>query len=129
MDLSIQPRTTPGSRFCELAAMHAKEAADAADRHDREGTFPVEVFESMKASGFLGATVPEEFGGLGMSSPHDLGAGLARLGRGDGSTAIAANMHLAFGIIAGRTLRGARDAGDEETAASMGAYLSILGRP
>lgn len=127
MDMSIQPRTAPGRRFFELAEMHAKEAADVAGHHDQEGTFPVEVFESMKASGFLTSTVPEEFGDLGMASGHDLAAGLARLGRADGSTAIAANMHLVFGMIAGRTLRGAREAADENIAAQMGAYLAVLG--
>lgn len=127
MDPTIQPLTAPGRRFVELAEMHAKEAAEVAERHDRDGTFPAEVFESMKASGFLVSTVPEEFGGLGMGSVHDLAAGLARLGRGDGSTAIAANMHLVFGVVAGRALRGAREVGDEETASAMSGYLSILG--
>ena len=44
MDMAIQPRTAPGRRFFELAELHAKEAADAAQRHDREGTFPVSSF-------------------------------------------------------------------------------------
>ena len=48
----------------------------------------------MKKSGFMAGPVPEEFGGLGLFSIHDMGIGLSRLARGDGSTAIAANMHL-----------------------------------
>jgi alkylation response protein AidB-like acyl-CoA dehydrogenase len=127
MDLAIRPRTPAGEKFCELAERHAEEARDAAPGHDRDGTFPVEVFESMKASGFLAATVPEEFGGTGLASGHDVAAGLARLGRGDGSTAIAANMHLVFGLIAGRSLREARDAGDAGTTERMAGYLSLLG--
>src|SRR5829696_7649562 len=127
MDFDIQPRTAAGRQFVELAATHAKEAADHAERHDREGTFPVEVFEAMKASGFLASTVPEEFGGGGLASGHDVAAGLARLGAGDGSTAIAANMHLVFGLIAGRALRGARETGDEAVASQMGGYLAFLG--
>ncbi len=127
MDLGIRPRTSAGEKFCELAERHAEEAREAAPGHDRDGTFPVEVFDSMKASGFLAATVPEEFGGSGLASGHDVGAGLSRLGRGDGSTAIAANMHLVFGLIAGRTLREARAAGDEQTAEQMTGYLSLLG--
>lgn len=127
MDTSIRPTTAAGVRFCELAELHAKEAAEAAPISDRDGTFPVEVFESMKASGFLGATVAEEFGGMGLASSLDLTAGLARLGRGDGSTAIAANMHLVFGLVAGRALREAREVGDGPTAERMGGYLAILG--
>ena len=79
MDFRMQPRTEAGQRFVGLAQVHAKEAAEYADRHDREGTFPTEVFEAMKASGFLPATVPSEFGGFGMGSSYDLAVGLSRL--------------------------------------------------
>ena len=127
MDFRMQPRTEAGQRFVGLAEVHAKEAAEHADRHDREGTFPVEVFEAMKASGFLTATVPAEFGGFGVGSGYDLAVALSRLGHGDGSTAIAANMHLVFGLIAGRNLRRAREQGDEEQSATMEGYLTFLG--
>jgi alkylation response protein AidB-like acyl-CoA dehydrogenase len=127
MDRRIQPRTEAGRRFCELAEIHADEAGAHAGRHDREGTFPTEVFDSMKQSGFLNGTVPEEFGGLGVASAQDVAAGLSRLGHGDGSTAIAATMHFAFGLIAGRTLKAARVANDETTIEQMGGYLAILG--
>ena len=127
MEFRIEPRTKPGRKFCELAEDHSVEAAEHAADHDRDGTFPSEVFASMKESGFLRATVPEEFGGLGVASAQDLGAGLARLAFGDGSTAIAANMHLAFGLIGGRMLSAGREAGDEDQAGRMTAYLSLLG--
>ena len=86
--------TEPGRRFVALAEEHAADFATRAAEHDREGTFPTENFEAMKQSGFLAAPVPEEFGGLGLFSIHDMGVGLSRLARGDGSCAIAANMHL-----------------------------------
>ena len=127
MDRRIQPRTEAGRRFCELAGVHAQEAAVHAERHDREGTFPTEAFDSMKESGFVKATVPEEFGGHGVASAQDVAAGVSRLGHGDGSTAIAMNMHLVFGLVAGRTLRAARAAGDATTAEQMSGYLAILG--
>jgi hypothetical protein len=38
--------------------------------------------------------VPQELGGLGLESPHDLMVGVSRLGRGRASTAIAFNMHI-----------------------------------
>ena len=127
MDFRMQPTTETGQRFVALAEVHAKEAAEHADRHDREGTFPTEVFEAMKASGFLTATVPEEFGGLGVASSHDLAVGASRLGHGDGSTAIAANMHLVFGLIVARNLRRARAQDDEEATAAMEGFLALLG--
>jgi len=127
MDAQLQPRTKAGHRFAELAEEHAAEVAERAEEHDREGTFPVEAFEAMKASGFMAATVPEAFGGLGLDSAHDLGVGLNRLARGDGSVAIAANMHLAFGIIGTRLARGSREAGDDETAAATEGLLGIVG--
>jgi alkylation response protein AidB-like acyl-CoA dehydrogenase len=123
----MQPVTEAGQRFVGLAEVHAKEAAQHADRHDREGTFPVEVFDAMKTSGFLTATVPEEFGGFGVTSGYDLGVALSRLGHGDGSTAIAANMHLVFGLIAARNLRRARGRGDDQEATAMEGYLAVLG--
>ena len=48
----------------------------------------------MRQSGVLAACVPHEFGGLGVESLHDYVLGINRLGRGDGATAIAANMHI-----------------------------------
>jgi isovaleryl-CoA dehydrogenase len=37
-----------------------------ADRMDREDWFPAEVFRKLGEDGYLGLTVPEEFGGLGL---------------------------------------------------------------
>ena len=91
----LQPITEPGKRFVALAEEHAADFATRADQHDREGSFPFENFEAMKQSGFIAAPVPEELGGMGVTSIHDLGIGMSRLARGDGSTAIAVNMHLA----------------------------------
>jgi alkylation response protein AidB-like acyl-CoA dehydrogenase len=127
MEHQLEPRTKAGRRFAELAEDHAAEAAERAEEHDREGTFPVEAFEAMKASGFMAATVPEAFGGLGLDSAHDLGVGLNRLARGDGSVAIAANMHLSFGLIGTRLARGAREAGDDETATATEGLLAMVG--
>src|SRR5207245_140468 len=81
----------------------------------------------MKESGFMAATVPEAFGGLGLVSGYDLAVGLSRLARIDGSTAIAANMHLSFGLIATRQARGAREIGDDETAATTENFVALRG--
>lgn len=127
MDFALQPVTEVGQRFVDLAEKHSDEAWNHAADRDHNGTFPVEAFDAMKESGFLSAPVPEEFGGLGLISAHDLGVGLERLGRGDGSIAIASNMHLVFAMIASLMWRGAREMGDAPREEALAAMLSILG--
>jgi alkylation response protein AidB-like acyl-CoA dehydrogenase len=127
IDLSLQPTTGAGRRFAELAAEHASEAANGAAEHDATGTFPVALFENMKQSGFLKATVPSEQGGMGLSSVRDLGVGLGRLAQGDGSAAIAATMHLGFGLIAQRLVADAARSNRIELRQSIVAVLEVLG--
>lgn len=92
--MELQPITEPGRAFVELCEKHAIDFADRAAEHDRDGTFPFENMDEMRASGLTSAVLPAEHGGLGLTSIHDLTVGISRLGRGDGSTAIAINMHL-----------------------------------
>ena len=110
MNFQLQPVTEPGRRFVELAERHAVDFAARADEHDRNGTFPFENIEDLKGSGAMAATVPVEFGGLGVESVHDLAVGINRLGRGDGSTAIGVTMHLFRPWRMARRLRVARKA-------------------
>jgi hypothetical protein len=42
MDREIMPLTEAGRRFVALAEEHARDLATRAERHDREGSFPVE---------------------------------------------------------------------------------------
>ena len=81
----------------------------------------------MKQSGFMAAPVPEEFGGLGLFSIHDLGVGLSRLARGDGSTAIAANMHLLSVWTIHRLLRIVRAGGTGPPPAILEGLLKGIG--
>ena len=123
----LEPVTAAGRRFVDLAEQHAEEVAAQAASNDEERRFPVEVIESMKASGFTAAMVPERFGGLGASSIHDLTVAISRLARGDGSTAIAINMHFASCLVTDWLHRAAVARGDETAAAGTEAYLSFLG--
>lgn len=67
--------------------------AARAGMHDRDGSFPLENFEELRAEGFFGLTVPEEAGGS--AAPlHVYLAVLEALAYGDGSTALAFMMHL-----------------------------------
>ena len=123
----LQPRTDVGRKFVELAEQHAAEIGVRAAEHDQDGSFPIEAIDAMRASGFLTAAVSQEFGGVGVSSVHDLMVGINRLGRADGSIAIAINMHFAVSTIVGRMLRGARERGDDTAADGLGQFLGALG--
>src|SRR6516162_11610522 len=123
MDFALQPQTPAGARFVTLAEEHSADFATRADQHDREGSFPFENIEAMQRSGVMAACVPAELGGMGVESLHDAVLGINRLGRGDGSTAIATAMHVMYTWGLTRAWRGATATGDapqaERTASSL----------
>jgi alkylation response protein AidB-like acyl-CoA dehydrogenase len=85
---------TPRQReIVELAGRLADEFAERAPDHDRDGSFPFENYERLREEGYLGLTVPEELGGMG-AGLYDLILAQERLAAGDGSTALAVNMHV-----------------------------------
>jgi alkylation response protein AidB-like acyl-CoA dehydrogenase len=85
---------TPRERdLVDLAGTLGDRFAERAGEHDRESTFPFENYEEMREAGYLGLTVPEELGGRG-ASLHELILAQERLAMGDGSTALAVNMHV-----------------------------------
>ena len=127
MDFELQPYTDAGKAFVELAEKHAIEAKARVEEHDRDGTFPVEAIDAMKASGFTKAPLPEEHGGLGLTSVHDLMIGMNRLARADASLAIAVNMHFTTAWATNRLWRGAVEAGDDEQQASMEGFFGMMG--
>ena len=126
MRYQLEPVSEAGRRWVELAEKHAAELAPRADENDRTGRFPVESVEAMKASGFTAFLVPAELGGGGVTSTLDFVCAINRLGRADGSTAIAINMHMATAFIASRLHRGAVEDGDEEFAGRVGFFLQML---
>ena len=65
MDLSLSDEE---SQLREAARRFArKEVAPVAERMDREEYFPRDVFRRLGEQGFLGVTIPTEYGGLGLS--------------------------------------------------------------
>lgn len=127
MDFALQPQTTAGARFVALAEQHAADFATRADQHDREGSFPFENIEAMQRSGVMAACVPVELGGMGVESVHDAVTGISRLGRGDGSTAIAATMHLFSSWVLNRAWRAATAAGETPQAERAASVLRQIG--
>lgn len=93
MDFELVPLTAAGARLVSLAEAHAVDFATRAAQHDREGSFPFENVAAMQQSGVMAACVPEALGGLGVDSLHDYVLAINRLGRGDGTSALLANMH------------------------------------
>lgn len=123
----LQAVSEAGARMVELAEGHAADFALRAAEHDADATYPVENIAAMHESGFLAACLPAEFGGMGVDSVHDLAVAVNRLGRGDGSTALGANMHLAATWRAARSWTSACASGDTETSDALGQGLSLLG--
>ena len=63
-----------------------------AREYDRNAAFPVENFADLRQAGMMGLMVPRGHGGLGADF-YDYTRAAGRLAQGDGSTAVAFNMH------------------------------------
>ncbi|MFC7582190.1 acyl-CoA dehydrogenase family protein [Schaalia naturae] len=63
-----------------------------AARHDAENSFPFDDLDDLRAGGYLGAFVPQEFGGSGLTLP-EIAAEQTRLAAASPGTALGVNMH------------------------------------
>ncbi len=124
--MELQPGTEAGRRLVAIAEGHIESFRKRAPDHDREATFPVGNFEELQESGFAAAFVPERLGGLGLDSVRDWAIGIERLARGDASTAIAINMHLAISRNVAGAFAGSSAHGDAETAARNEGMLRAI---
>lgn len=75
-----------------LASLAAEAAAQHAERHDREASFPEEALTALRDTRLLGLLVPREYGGLG-GGITELVRVTERLGREDMSVAMVFAMH------------------------------------
>jgi alkylation response protein AidB-like acyl-CoA dehydrogenase len=81
----------------ELAPAFATRAA----AYDRDGTFPKQDFDDIRAAGLLGLMVPTDLGGMGATFGGYLPVA-RELARGNGATALIFNMHASVtGALAG----------------------------
>ena len=94
MPIELTAHTPAGARLVAIAEELSEQLAARALEHDRDGTYPFEAIDALKAAGYFTAPIPVELGGLGVSSAHDLVVASSRLARGDASVAIGVNMHL-----------------------------------
>ncbi|MBC9000433.1 acyl-CoA dehydrogenase family protein [Micromonospora aurantiaca (nom. illeg.)] len=94
----LAPVSKEGQAFLDLLAVHIPYVREVSGAHDRDGTFPFEVFDRFRTSGVLAATVPAELGGLGVSHMHDVALALRTLAEFDASVALALHMQLSRGL-------------------------------
>jgi alkylation response protein AidB-like acyl-CoA dehydrogenase len=128
MSLELLARTEPGKRLIALAERLAYEIGPRAAVHDRDGSFPFESFAAVKESGYFTAPIPEELGGLGVTSVHDVLVGSSRLARGDASLTLGVNMHLAYLLNVVRRWQIAVATDDERRAGAFAATLEQIAR-
>jgi alkylation response protein AidB-like acyl-CoA dehydrogenase len=70
----------------------AAEFAERAERYDREAAFPEEDFRALARAKLMALRVPAAYGGSGLGSAAYVAA-ICEMAKGDGSTALAYNMH------------------------------------
>ena len=126
MPIELTAQTEVGARLVAGAERLAEDFAARASEHDRDGTYPFEAIDALKATGYFAAPVPVELGGLGVSSAHDLVVASSRLARGDASIAIGVNMHLIAVLNMERRRQVAIAAGAERRARGFAASLAQI---
>jgi alkylation response protein AidB-like acyl-CoA dehydrogenase len=128
MPIELTAHTDAGGRLVAIAQRLAEEFASRAAEHDRDGSYPFEAIDALKAAGYFAAPVPVELGGLGVSSSHDLVVASSRLSRGDASVAIGVNMHLVAVLNMERRRQVAVAAGAERRARGFATSLERIAR-
>jgi L-evernosamine nitrososynthase len=128
MPIELAAHTDSGARLVAIAGELSHQLAARAAEHDRDGTYPFEGIDALKAAGYFAAPIPIELGGLGVSSAHDLVVASSRLARGDASLAIGVNMHLVAVLNMVRRHDVAAAAGAERRARAFAVSLEQIVR-
>lgn len=93
-----EPVTPAGRALLDRLAEYLPRIRSSAAENDRTGTFPADVFDAFRKDGIMGATVPAEFGGLGVDRLYDVAVALLHVAHADASTALALHMQFSRGI-------------------------------
>ena len=128
MPHELKARTGPGERLVALAETLAAGIGPSAAAHDRDASFPFDSFAAVKASGYFAAPIPEELGGLGVTSVHDVLVASSRLARGDAALTLGVNMHLVYLLNVVRRWQIAVAAGDERRSTAFAEALEQIAR-
>ena len=128
MPIELTAHTDAGARLVAIAEQLSEQFAARAAEHDRDGTYPFEAIAALKAAGYFAAPIPVEFGGLGVSTTHDLVIAASRLARGNASVAIGVNMHLVAVLNMVRRYEVAAAAGAERRARAFATSLEQIVR-
>jgi len=128
MPIELTAHTDAGARLVAIAEDLSDELAARAAEHDRDGSYPHEAIDALRAAGYFTAPIPAELGGLGVSSAHDLVVASSRLARGDASVTIGVNMHLVAVLNMERRRQVAVAAGAERRARGYGQGLARIAR-
>src|SRR3954465_7949297 len=128
MPIELSAHTDAGARLFAAAELLSEQLATAAAEHDRDGSYPFEAIDLLKAAGYFAAPVPVELGGLGVSSAHDLVVASSRLARGNPSVAIGVNMHLVAVHNMERRRQVAVASGQDRRARAFAASLGHIAR-
>ena len=126
--LELAAKTEAGARLVLLAETLGEELARRAPVHDREASFPHASVDALKRAGYFSAPIPVEYGGLGVTSVHDVVVASSRLARADASVAIGVNMHLVVVLNIVRRWLAAVTASDERRIAAFAASLEEIAR-
>ena len=90
----MRPATAIGEKLLHQAAAIQDELRINSVAADANSEMTEKNIRLLQESGIAAAFVPEELGGAGLTSVHDWLLLIAKLAQGDGSAAIAINMHL-----------------------------------
>jgi alkylation response protein AidB-like acyl-CoA dehydrogenase len=90
--------------------------APAAIRNDREERFPQEALDGLIRDGWIGLTIPEQYGGGG-ADPLSYCLVIEELGRGDANVRSILSVHL--GLVAGSIARWGTDAQKDQWLPAM----------
>jgi alkylation response protein AidB-like acyl-CoA dehydrogenase len=100
MDLALSPEQEAARR--SVREWVDAVVAPAAIRNDREERFPQEALDGLKRDGWIGLTIPEQYGGGG-ADPLTYCLVIEELGRGDANVRSILSVHL--GLVAGSVER------------------------
>lgn len=92
------PRTAEGRLLLDLIGPHLARIRASAGENDEKSAFPADTFARFGKERLMGATVPAELGGLGVSQLHDVATALAVVAAADASTALAWHVQLSRGL-------------------------------